>query len=347
MKYRKLGRTDLRVSNYCLGSMTWGEASSEKEGHWQLDTAVAHGINFVDTAEMYPTNPLSRETAGKTEEIIGSWLKSRGDRNNIIIASKIAGEGCKTVRNGDPITGSSIELALDDSLARLQTDYIDLYQLHWPNRGSDHFRKHWSYRPQNHNVTETYDNILDVLKTLSKLIKKGKIRAIGLSNESCWGTMKFLDIAKDYNLARVATVQNEYSLLCRLYDTDMAEMSTHEDVHLLAYSPLAAGFLTGKYQDEKIPTGSRLNTSPGLNGRINCRSKKAVAGYLAIAKKYNLSPIHMALAFCAEKSFMGSVIFGATRRSQLETILESLNHEIPEECLTEIEIFHKSYPLPM
>ena len=347
MKYQNLGHTNINVSIYCLGSMTWGEASSEAEGHWQLDAALAHGINFVDAAEMYPTNPLRRETAGKTEEIIGSWLKKRGQRDDVVIATKITGEGSQTVRRGDPITGKSIELAVEGSLNRLKTDYIDLYQLHWPNRGSYHFRKHWNFNPMGQKPNEVCDNILEVLESLSKLIEAGKIRSIGLSNESCWGTMKFLEIAKKNKLARVATVQNEYSLLCRLYDTDMAEMSCNENVHLLAFSPLAAGLLTGKYQEEEIPKGSRLEATPGLNGRINTRSKRAVSGYLSIAKKYNINPVHMALAFCAEKPFMGSVIFGATKNKQLETILECLSLHLPIECTNDINSFHRSLPLPI
>ena len=342
-----MGESDLKVSIYCLGSMTWGEASSEREGHWQLEHSISNGINFVDTAEMYPTNPLRRETAGKTEKIIGNWLKKRNRRDDVIIATKVTGEGSKTVRDGFPISKDSIKFAIEGSLKRLNTDYIDLYQLHWPNRGSYHFRQNWKFDPTKQTTNEAKNSIFEILNCLSNLIKEGKIRAIGLSNETTWGTMQFIKIAAENNLERVISIQNEYSLLCRYFDTDLAELSHHENVSLLAYSPLAAGLLTGKYQNNEVPQNSRLQVTPNLNGRVNERSFKAVEKYLEIAKRFQLNPINMALSFCAQRPFMGSVIFGATRNEQLQTITNGLDLELSQEVLTELDRIHREYPFPM
>ena len=351
MKYNQLGNSDLKVSEYCLGSMTWGEASSEATGHWQLDAAIGNGINFVDTAEMYPTNPMRRETAGRTEEIIGSWIRKRNHRDDLIIATKVTGEGSATVRGGEPITKNQIIKSVDGSLSRLNSDYIDLYQLHWPNRGSYHFRKYWNFDPKKQSTTEMEDHVQETLLILSNLINQGKIRAIGLSNESAWGTMKFLEYAKLSNLTQVVSIQNEYSLLCRLFDTDLSEVCHHENIQLLSFSPLAAGLLTGKYQKNKVPKGSRLevtsDTSPNLSGRIGPNTFGAVDAYLNIAKTYNIDPTHMALAFCASRPFMGSVIFGATSNDQLVHILGALNMELSEEILIALDKVNRQHPMPI
>ena len=352
MKYNRLGNSDLVVSEYCLGSMTWGEASSETDGHWQLDASLANGINFVDTAEMYPTNPMRRETAGRTEDIIGSWLKDNQSRRaNIIIATKVTGSGSSTVRKGEPISGHQIIESVEQSLTRMNTDYIDLYQLHWPNRGSYHFRKYWNYDPTEQSEKEMDDHVEDVLETLSKLATDGKIREIGLSNESAWGTIKFLNHAKAKSLKKIISIQNEYSLLCRLFDTDLAELCHHENVDLLAFSPLAAGLLTGKYQDAQIPEGSRLdltaNITPGLSGRIGPNTFSAVTEYLKIAKIHNIDPIHMALSFCASRPFMGSVIFGATNKDQLSHILGGLDLILSNEVLLDINKVNRLNPMPI
>jgi len=347
LKYKYLGKSDLRVSIYCLGSMTWGEASTEDEGHWQLEHSISNGINFVDTAEMYPTNPLRRETVGETEKIIGSWLKKRNRRDDVVIATKITGEGSKTVRDGSPISKNTIAVALEESLKRLNTDYVDLYQLHWPNRGSYHFRQNWKFDPTQQITSEVKDNTFEILDYLSGQVKEGKIRTIGLSNESAWGTMQFIKIAAENGFEKIVSIQNEYSLLCRYFDTDLAEVCHNENVHLLAYSPLAAGLLTGKYQNGKVPQNSRLQFTPGLNGRVNQRSLSAVARYLAIAKKFQLNPINMALAFCAQRPFMGSVIFGATRIEQLQTIINGLDLELSQEILTELNSIHRENPYPI
>jgi len=347
LKFNKLGKSNLEVSSYCLGSMTWGEATSEQDGHWQLDFSIENGINFVDTAEMYPTNPLREKTAGNTEIIIGNWIKKRKKRDDIIIATKVVGIGNKTVRNGQPINKKTMEEALTSSLKKLKTDYIDLYQLHWPNRGSYHFRQNWNYSPIHQDSKIIKQDIFDILDFLSMKVKEGKIRTIGLSNETAWGTMQFLKIASENNFERVVSIQNEYSLLCRFYDTDLAEISHNENISLLAYSPLAAGLLTGKYQDGKVPDNSRLQASPGLMGRFNQRSLLAVQNYLSIAKKYEINPVHMALAYCDQKPFMGSIIFGATTKEQLKTIINGIDTKLPTEMLSDLDKVHREFPFPI
>ena len=351
MKYNTLGNSNLKVSEYCLGSMTWGEASSESVGHWQLDAAIEHGINFVDTAEMYPTNPMRRETAGQTEQIIGNWIKKRKHHDDLLLATKITGEGSVTIRDGGPITKTQMIKSLDESLKKLNAEYIDLYQLHWPNRGSYHFRKYWQFDASTQSTKAMDDHVQEILSISTDLIAKGKIRALGLSNESAWGTMKFLQHAKQNNKTKIVSIQNEYSLLCRLFDTDLAEVCHHENIQLLSFSPLAAGLLTGKYQNNKIPKGSRLeitaDSSPNLSGRIGSNTFNAVEKYLNLAQKFNIDPTHMALAFCASRPFMGSVIFGATTNKQLSHILKGLDISLSSEILTEIDQVNRLKPMPI
>ena len=246
MKMNRLGRTDIHVSEICLGTMTWGSQNTQDEAFEQMDYALEHGVNFFDTAELYPTTPLSPETYADTERMIGNWFEKTGKRQNVVLATKVAGAGREYIRGGAPITAQSILDAVDASLSRLKTDYIDLYQIHWPNRGHFHFRSAWNYDPFNQDKTRTEDEIGEKLEALGACVKAGKIRAIGLSNETTWGTQKFLSIAEQKGLSRVATIQNEYNLLYRHFDLDMAELSHHEDVGLLAYSPLAGGILSGK-----------------------------------------------------------------------------------------------------
>ena len=245
MIYRELGRTGLKVSAICLGSMTWGTQNTTDEGHAQIDMALDRGVNFIDTAEMYPTNPLSKETQGDTERVIGEWVAKSGRRDEVIIATKVSGEGYKNVRDGAPISPETINQALENSLRSLQTDYVDLYQLHWPNRGSYMFRQNWTYDPTRQDRANTIAHMEEVLDCLNGHIKAGKIRHIGLSNESAWGTAQWLRLSEERGLPRMASIQNEYSLLCRLFDTDMAELAHNEDVGLLAFSPLACGMLIG------------------------------------------------------------------------------------------------------
>lgn len=346
MKMNKLGRTNIEVSEYCLGSMTWGTQNTAEEAHAQIDRALDAGVNFFDTAEMYPVNPVSAETIGRTERIIGLWLERDMRRADVILATKHSGEGLAAVRDGAPISSDTIAEAIEGSLRRLKTEYIDLYQFHWPNRGSYMFRKNWTYDPSGQLMLDTQQHMEDALGALQKEVKRGTIRAFGLSNESAWGTTKWLEVAERVGGPRVVSVQNEYSLLCRLYDTDMAEMSLQEEVQLLAFSPLAAGLLTGKYQDGKIPAKSRMTLSPELGGRKNDRAFAAVATYLDIAKRHGLDPAQMALAWCATRPFMGSIIFGATTMAQLETCLAAADTTLSAEVLAEIDAAHRQHPMP-
>ena len=258
MKRTTLGRTGIEVSAYCLGTMTFGTNTTEEEGHRQLDASLDAGVDFLDTAEMYPVNPVHKDTVGLTEQIIGRWIAKTGRRNDYVIATKCAGENGHFVREGQLVDGKSIRAACEGSLKRLQTDVIDLYQLHWPNRGSYHFRQIWNYDPSKQDRETTVQNLDDVTGVLGELVAEGKIRAFGLSNESAWGTMQWIAAAERTGGPRIATMQNEYSVLCRMpYDGDMAEVGHNEDVTLLAFSPLATGFVTGKYLDGARPEGSR------------------------------------------------------------------------------------------
>ena len=346
MQLKNLGQSELRVSSYCLGTMTFGESTSEKDGHEQMDLSIDAGINFFDTAEMYPTCPLRPETTGDTEVIIGNWIdKNRSKRSDIILATKISGIGYEAVRSGEGINRDSIKVAIEGSLQKLKTDYVDLYQLHWPNRGSYHFRQNWNYNPSNQDTKKANENILEVLESLSEIQKEGKIRYIGLSNETCWGTIQFLKYLKNFPNLKLVSTQNEYSLLCRLYDLDMAEMSHHENISLLAYSPLAGGFLTGKYLDGSVPKNSRLSRVSSLFGRINENSTLAVKEYVSLARSFNIEPVHMALAFCNQRPFMGSVIFGATDKLQLTKIINGLDIVLSDELLDEINKLYKKFPI--
>ena len=347
MKKKPLGRTGVLVSELCLGTMTFGTQTNEIDAHKQLDLALASGINFIDTAEMYPVNPISKETIGKTEEFIGRWnILNAGRRSDYILATKHSGEGLTHVRNGVPISGDTIEKTIEDSLKRLQTDYIDLYQFHWPNRGSYMFRKNWNYDPSSQNKQKTLDNMLECLRVLETQVQKGNIRYFGLSNESAWGTAQWLRLSEENSLPRVQTIQNEYSLLCRLYDTDLAELSLNEDVGLLAFSALAAGLLTGKYQNNKVPVGSRKSISPELGGRVTDRVWSAVDRYMEIGAKYQIDPVHLSIAWCSSRPFMCSTIIGATNVAQLSHILGSKDVEISEDCLVDIDNAHKEVPMP-
>lgn len=346
MKMNPLGRTGLEVSALCLGSMTWGTQNTEAEGHGQIDTALDHGINFIDTAEMYPVNPTAAETVGRSEEIIGRWFAKTGRRNDVILATKHSGEGQKLVRDGAPISSKTIPETVEASLRRLQTDYIDLYQFHWPNRGSYMFRKNWSFDPSGQDRAETVAHMEDALEALQKQVEKGNIRHFGLSNESAWGTSQWLRIAEDRGWPRVASMQNEYSLMCRLYDTDMAEMSVNEDVGLLAYSPLAQGLLTGKYRGGAKPEGSRIEVNPTLGGRVLDRAYAAVEAYVAVAERHGLDPTQMALAWCNTRPFMCSVIFGCSTQEQLLTAIGSDAVTLSEEVLDDIDKAHRAHPMP-
>jgi aryl-alcohol dehydrogenase-like predicted oxidoreductase len=346
MERRKLGRTGIEVSALCLGSMTWGTQNTAEEGHEQIDRALAAGIDFVDTAEMYPVNPISAETIGRTERIIGLWFERGGARQDMVLATKHSGEGMGYVRDGAPITADSIPETIEGSLRRLQTDYIDLYQFHWPNRGSYMFRKNWNYDPTGPDPVEVRQNMEDCLGALQAEVDRGTIRAFGLSNESAWGTAQWLAAAERTGGPRVASMQNEYSLLCRLYDTDMAELSVYEDVGLLAFSPLAAGFLTGKYQDGAVPDASRMSLNSDMGGRKTDRVFAAVDAYLDIAGRHGLDPSQMALAWCMTRPFRCSVIFGATNMAQLEVAIGAADLTLSDEVMAEITAAHRAHPMP-
>lgn len=345
MRQIPLGKTGILVSELCLGTMTWGTQNTEEEGHAQIVQALEAGVNFWDTAEMYPTNPVRAETIGGTETIIGNWFARNGGRDKVVLATKISGEGQKMVRNGAPITGASLRAAVDASLARLQTDYIDLYQLHWPNRGSYHFRKIWSYAPTT-DRSAVLAHMADVLTTAQELVAEGKIRSIGLSNESVWGAANWLRLADTLGLPRMASVQNEYSVLCRQFDSDWAEFAAMEEMPLLAFSPLAAGLLSGKYAGGVIPDGSRRASTPDLGGRVTPYVFEAVATYMGIAARHGLDPCQMAIAFCQSRPFPVIPIIGATSPAQLRLAIGAAQVSLSAEVLDEIGLAHRVFPAP-
>ncbi|MEL6477561.1 MAG: aldo/keto reductase [Pseudomonadota bacterium] len=346
MEYRRLGQSDLMVSALCLGSMTWGSQNTQAEGHAQIDRALEAGINFIDTAELYPVNPIRAETQGRTEEIIGTWFARTRRRDDVILASKVSGAGAVGSRGGEPITQDAMRRALEGSLRRLQTDHIDLYQLHWPNRGSYHFRKYWAYDPAGEGRAAIRSHIREVLETAAALIAEGKIRHLGLSNESAWGTAQFLQIAEAEGLPRVVSIQNEYSLLCRIFDLDLAELCHHEGVSLLPFSPLAAGILSGKYQGDATPQGSRRSINGDLGGRITPRLEPAVQAYLDIARRNGLDPCQMALAWTLTRPATASSIFGAVSLDQLNTLIPAGTLTLSDDVLNEIQSAHKAHPMP-
>ncbi|MDG1947942.1 MAG: aldo/keto reductase [Amylibacter sp.] len=346
MKYNKLGQTDLVVSELCLGTMTWGTQNSADDAFYQIEKSIDAGINFIDTAELYPVNPISDVTQGESERILGEWLSRSNVRDELIIATKIAGNGPKHIRNGEGITGKSLFTAINASLKLLKTDYIDLYQLHWPNRGSYHFRQNWRFDPTKQDKKLVLDHMNEVLEACDILKKEGKVRAFGLSNESAWGTAQWLRFSEDKDLPRMASIQNEYSLMCRIFDTDLAELSHNENVGLLSFSPLATGILSGKYLDGAIPKGSRGSIVNGLSGRMTPKIDAATRAYIEIADKYDLDTCQMALAWCRTRPFMASAIFGARTKDQLSNALASVNVNLSEDCLRDIEMVHKKHPMP-
>lgn len=346
MKMIPLSRTDIMVSDWCLGTMTYGNQTPQDDAHRQIDMALDAGINFVDTAEMYPVNPISAETVGNSERVIGEWIKATGRRDDVVVATKVSGDNPGWVRGGAGYSGAMMADAIDASLARLQTDVIDLYQMHWPLRGSYMFRQNWTYDPSGQDRAETLDHMADVLRALGDAVKAGKIRAIGMSNESAWGMTKWMDVAAAEGLPRMASVQNEYSLLCRLYDTDMAEVAVNEDVTLLSFSPLATGLLTGKYQNGAVPAGSRLSINDDLGGRITPRTLPAVQAYMDVAARHGLDPAHLAMAWQGTRPFPVSAIFGATTTEQLAHLLKGRDVALPDDVLVEIDTAHRAHPMP-
>ncbi|MBL17945.1 MAG: aldo/keto reductase [Crocinitomicaceae bacterium] len=342
MKFKKLPFTDIQVSEICLGTMTFGKQNTESEGHQQLDYAVSRGVNFIDTAELYPV-PAEAETYGETERIIGNWIKKNNNRSSIILASKIAGPGAYTKHiRTTGFSKSALKEAVNDSLKRLQTDYIDLYQLHWPER----FTNTFGTRGYKHISKEKWeDNFSEILLNLNELIKEGKIRHIGLSNENPWGVMRFLEESKQ-SLPRMITIQNSYSLLNRQFEVGNAEISMREKIGLLAYSPLACGVLTGKYIEGKDAANSRLNLFKRFVRYSSDQSTLATKKYLALANELGISLTHMALAFVNQQTFVTSNIIGATNMNQLKENIDSIDIELNPNTVNAINEIHEEIPDP-
>ena len=343
MNYRKLGNTDIDVSTICLGTMTWGEQNTQDQAFEQMDYSLANGVNFWDTAELYAVPP-KEETFGYTEIIIGNWLQKRKKRDKIILATKVAGPARNYLRKGqNSFVGLNLETALNDSLKRLKTDYIDLYQLHWPERNVNNFGTlGYEHKEKNWNGFE------DVLINLKKFIDQGKIRYVGLSNETPWGVMNYIKIANDKKLPRMMSIQNPYSLLNRTYEIGLSEISIRENIGCLAYSPLASGYLSGKYRNNNFPKGSRMQRDFDFwKYRYNTPNlKNAVDEYYKISNKYNLDMSQMSIKFCEMQEFMTSIIIGATTMEQLKTNIESVNVNLSNEVLKEINNVQKIYPNP-
>lgn len=345
MDYRKLGRTDIKVSALCLGTMTWGEQNSEADGHAQMDYALEHGINFFDTAELYAIPPKP-ETQGRTEEIIGSWLTSRKSRDKIVLASKVAGRSDQTNwlrANGAyaELSPAQIREAIEASLARLKTDYLDLYQVHWPDRKMRLFGGlGYEHKPQSGIA------ISETLEVLADLVDEGKVRAVGISNETPWGTMQYLAGSEMRDLPRIASIQNAYNLVNRTFEMGLSEIAHREDVGLLAYSPLAQGYLTGKYRGGALPEGARKTLFNRLQRYETTNADDAMEAYFAIAHRHAISPTHLAMQFVTTRPFVTSNIFGATTMEQLKTNIASLEVVLSDEVLQEIEEVHLTYPNP-
>ena len=344
MKFKKLGSTDLKVSLICLGTMTYGEQNTQEQGFEQMDYAEEEGINFFDTAELYAIPPKEK-TYGRTEEIIGNWFKIKKNRQKIILATKIAGPGLKWIRGGgEQYSPQNIELAVNDSLKRLKTDYIDLYQLHWPERNTNYFGDLDYEHDEKEKKWNAFENILKILK---KIIDQGKIRYVGISNETPWGFTKFLEISNEKKLPRIVSVQNPYNLVNRSYEIGMSEISIREKAGLLAYSPLAAGYLSGKYRNNKIPKNSRMDLFYENYPRYhNQRTYDAVEKYFKIAKKYKISLTQLSQAFVNSRDFVTSNIIGATTMEQLKENIDSINISLDEHILNEINSVHESIPNP-
>ncbi|MFC5193972.1 aldo/keto reductase [Bizionia hallyeonensis] len=343
MKYTTLPQTDIKVSKLCLGTMTWGNQNTQAEGHEQMDYAVDQGINFFDTAELYPV-PAEQSTYAETERIIGNWFQKTGNRDKIVLASKIAGPGDYTAHirtNG--FSPEALVDGVNQSLKRLQTDYIDLYQLHWPERQTNTF----GIRDYKHHLEDQWqDNFNEILHTLQGLIKSGKIRHVGISNEKAWGTMRFLEESKKHNLPRMITIQNAYSLLNRVFEGDMAEIAIRENIGLLAYSPMAFGVLSGKYIKNQASDNARLKLFPRFARYSSNQATEATKHYLKIAEDNRISLAQMSLAFVTQQPFITSNIIGATNMDQLKENIDSINMELNHSLLTSIQAVHEIFPNP-
>ena len=344
MNYKKLGSTDVNVSTICLGTMTWGEQNSKADGFEQMDYAIDNGVNFWDTAEIYAI-PMREETYGETENIIGEWFKKTKKRDKVILASKVSGPTSKEYIRGGGCSydQKSMSEALEKSLKRMQTDYIDLYQLHWPERNTNFFGQQGYEHDSNEKNWIAFEEILETLK---KFVDAGKIRYVGLSNETAWGLAKCLELSKLKNLPKMMAVQDPYNLLNRTYEVGLAEISVREQSGLLAYSPLAFGYLTGKYRNNNMPKGSRIDLFKDFTRYNNENSIKAIEEYYKISQKFNLDFAQMSIKFCEIQPFVTSVIIGATTMQQLKTNVESVNVKLNNEIINEINEVQKIYPNP-
>ncbi len=342
MEYRPLSNTSVKVSVICLGTMTWGEQNTEQEAHRQLDFAVEQGVNFIDLAEMYPVPPKA-ETQGLTEHYFGSWLADYSDRESLIIATKVSGPGMQSyIRGGPELTRDQIIEALEQSLQRIGTDYIDLYQVHWPSRKTNFFGD----LGYTHKETDDSTPIAETLEALNDLVKAGKVRYVGISNETPWGTMRYLNLASQHNWPKVVSVQNPYSLLNRTFEVGLAEIAHREQVGLLAYSPLGFGVLSGKYLGGKKPDKARLTLFDFFSRYSNDLGVVATEHYCKIAEQAGLDPAQMALAYVNTRSFLTSNIIGATTMEQLKANIDSVNVELSKDVLEEIEKTHHRIPNP-
>ncbi|MCP3699542.1 MAG: aldo/keto reductase [Aliivibrio sp.] len=349
MEYSTLGSSNLSVSRICLGSMTWGKQNTQEDANQQIDYALSQGINFIDTAEMYAVPP-SPDTYGKTETIIGNWLAANPERRKeIILASKITGPGLPWVREGAPITGEAVIAAVDASLARLQTDYIDLYQLHWPNRTSPHFGKHFpnQFKFSDFDAKKEEADMLEILQALNACIKAGKIRHIGLSDDTPWGINTYLKLSAKYDLPRMVSIQNEFSLLHAKDWPYLIENCVHEDIAYLPWSPLAGGMLSGKYLDGKMPEGSRWTFSQ-RNGifRNTPAANEAVRAYMQVAEKHGYTPCQLALAWCDQVDGVTSTIIGATSLEQLKEDIDAFSKPLSDDAISDINLVFRKYPMP-
>ncbi|MDA8962309.1 NADP(H)-dependent aldo-keto reductase [Congregibacter sp.] len=345
MEYKKLGSTNIDVSLICLGTMTFGQQNSYEDAAEQMDYALAQGVNFIDAAEMYPVPPRA-ETQGETERIIGRWLQTRGKRDDVVLATKVAGRSLPGgdfdhLRGGPRLSREQIHAAIDASLERLQTDYVDLYQVHWPERITNFFGQLGYRHRDDDGIT-----IEETLSALGELVKAGKVRAIGISNETPWGLMEYLRLAREQNLPKVQSIQNPYSLLNRSFELGLAEMAIREQAGLLAYSPLAFGMLSGKYQGGARPAGARLTLFERFSRYSNPQSEAASDAYVALAKEAGLDPSQMALAFVNSRQFTSSNIIGATTMEQLRTNIASIEVSLSKELLGKIEEIHQQYRIP-
>ena len=349
MQYSTLGSSRLSVSRICLGTMTWGTQNTQQEADEQIEYALSQGINFIDTAELYPVAP-SADTYGDTEAIIGDWIsRNKSRRHEVILTSKIAGPGLSYIRDSSPISGKTVIMAVNDSLKRLQTDYIDLYQLHWPNRASPHFAKHHPGMIEFTNVdtAEHSAQMLDILQAIDQCIKAGKIRHFGLSDDTPWGINEYIRLSEKHNLPRAVSIQNEFNLLHTKDWPYLIENCVHQDVAYLPWSPLAGGSLTGKYLNGARPVGSRWSKAQ-RNGlfRDTTLTNTAVAEYVEVAKKHNLTPAQLALAWCDQVDGVTSTIIGATSLSQLKEDIIAFEKPLSSNVLEDIQSVYRQYPVP-